>query len=54
MITIGSRKMDKVKELNPRKHGAKARELSQERLKTTLTFERGCQAYLWLTVRSSN
>jgi hypothetical protein len=37
---------------NGRKHGARAKVSSEHRLKTTLTFKPGFQAYHWFTDRS--
>lgn len=36
---------------NGRKHGLRSKVASENRLKTTLTFEAGSQAYHWSTVR---
>lgn len=36
---------------NGRKHGMRAKVSDENRLKTTLTFEPGSQAYHWTTAR---
>lgn len=43
--------MKKNPSANGRKHGLRAKAAAQNRLKTTLTFEAGAQAYHWFTDR---
>lgn len=51
--TIQSRgHMKKNASPNGRKHGVRSKVTSESRLKTTLTFKPGFQAYHWFTDRS--